>query len=100
MTDVIRMLAPKIIGIVIALILVWIIASVLKKYIDAEYHKWITKIAKWTMWITLGGFAIHVIYFASVNCVPRCTPDYSQKNQGIKNFENRIEKESNKSKSN
>lgn len=98
MLDIVKMLMPKIIGVVIALIIVLIAKSVAKKYADAEYHKPIKTVANWLMAIIIGGFIIHVVYFASVNCFPRSCIDKSAHEEGIKNMQDRYEKEASKPK--
>jgi hypothetical protein len=98
MVDVIRMLLQDIITYTVIIGLIWLIALIIKKNIEPEYHKTLGVIKKYLILGIVLIFLINIIYFASTNCIPRSTPNYQERENGTKNFEKRIQKESEKEK--
>ncbi|MFA6364902.1 MAG: hypothetical protein WCW78_00670 [Candidatus Paceibacterota bacterium] len=99
MFDFLRVLHPQILSVVVFLLVLWI-AIIVSLKIDKrkDVQRVLPKIGRWITGLTVLGFLIYALQFASVNETPRAVIDRSATEEGKKNFEKRMQEEANKPK--
>lgn len=92
--DFLRLIWPKLIGLIITLIVIYTLVRVLIKTTeDEEFKTIVRKAGKWTGYALIFIFFIWMIKVASINEVPRATIDRTNTEHSKKSFEERMERD-------
>lgn len=87
-----RLLLPSIVTFAITAIALIILAVFLiRNTEDDEAKRIIKKIAWWLLGIGLAGWLAYVINICSVNSIPRSDPDRKAQEEGINNFQEKMQ---------
>jgi ABC-type dipeptide/oligopeptide/nickel transport system permease component len=85
-----RIILPALITLVFSIILIWILATTIKKYADPEAKTWINKISWFITLLSLFFSIWWLVVLMSVDNIPRTTIDHTLNNQMRNNFEKRM----------
>jgi len=96
--DTFRIILPALITLLFSLILIWILATTVKKYADPEAKNWVNKIAWFITLLTLFFSIWWLVVLMSVDNIPRNTIDRTLNNEMRNNFEDRMVADTTKNK--